>query len=482
MSDFEMVIGFEVHTELLTQSKVFCGCSTQFGAPPNTQTCPVCLGLPGSLPVLNRRALELSLKTALALHCEIPERCAFDRKNYYYPDLPKNYQLSQNYRCLGTGGWIEFLVGERTVRVGMDNIHLEEDAGKNIHPEDPRSTASFVDLNRAGTPLLEIVSRPDLRSAEEADAFMRAMRNLLLYLEVSDCKMQEGRLRFELNISVRPRGETRLGVKVEVKNLNSISTVLKCIDYEFRRQTELLLDGGRVVQETRLWDERAAETQAMRGKESAHDYRYFPDPDLVEVHITPAWRDEVAASLPELPTARRMRFVAQYGLPDYDAALLTADRGVADYFERCVALGAPAKPASNWIMTEILRWLKEQGEDADVRAFAVQPGRLAALVGLIESGAISGKIAKQVFAEMLASPQEPAEIVREKGWTQISDTGALEGFVDEVIAANASTVADFRAGKEKALMRLMGEVMKKSRGKANPQQVQDLLRKKLAEE
>jgi len=481
--EFETVIGFEVHTELLTQSKVFCGCSTAFGAPPNSQTCPICLGMPGVLPVLNRHAFDLALKTAMAFGCDIPERTAFDRKNYYYPDLPKNYQISQNYRCLATGGFIEFPVGGRVCRVGMDNIHLEEDAGKNVHTDNPREDWSFIDLNRAGTPLLEIVTRPDIRSAEEADAFMRAIRNLLLYLEVSDCKMQEGRLRFELNISVRRLGEEKLGTKVEVKNLNSISTVLKCIDYEFRRQTELIEDGGRVVQESRLWDEPAGATRAMRSKERANDYRYFPDPDLVEVWITDEWREEVRRSLPELPEARRRRFVEKFSLSEYDAALLTSSRGLADYFEECIALGAPPKQAANWIMTEVLRILNEQGEDADPKAFPVGPRRLAELIRLIENQTISGKIAKQVFAEMLApgaaADAMPEAIVREKGWLQISGASAIEPFVDETIRENPEMVESFRAGKEKALMALMGQVMKKSKGKANPQQVQDLLREKM---
>lgn len=478
--DFETVIGFEVHTELATESKVFCGCSTAFGAPPNTQTCPVCLGMPGSLPVLNKKAFEFSLKTALALHCVIPETCLFDRKNYYYPDLPKNYQISQNYRNLGTDGWIEFPVGDTIKRVGIHNIHLEEDAGKNIHPETPGADYSLVDLNRAGTALLEIVTQPDLRNAQEADAFMRALRNLLLYLEVSDCKMQEGRLRFELNISVRPRGESKLGTKVEIKNLNSISTVLKCIDYEYLRQTELLSEGGRVVQETRLWDDVACQTRAMRSKERAHDYRYFPDPDLVEVEITPEWRRTVEATLPELPAARCRRFIEQYAIPDYDAAVLTASRRLADYFEECIALGAPPKQAANWIMTEMLRLLNEQGEDADPRAFPVTPKHLAGLIALIENNTISGKIAKQIYPEMLATAKLPEQIVKEKGLVQITDTGALEAIVEQVIAANPGPAQDVRLGKDKAVMFLMGQVMKLSKGKANPQAVQQLLREKLA--
>lgn len=477
--EFETVIGFEVHTELLTESKVFCGCSTRFGAPPNTQTCPVCLGMPGTLPVLNKKAFDLALKTALALNCNIPERCHFDRKNYYYPDLPKNYQISQNYRNLGTDGWLEFPVGDGMKRVAIHNIHLEEDAGKNIHPENPRDHYSLVDLNRAGTPLLEIVTQPDLRSKEEADAFMRAMRNFLLYLEVSDCKMQEGRLRFELNISVRPRGETAYGTKVEIKNLNSMSTVLKCVDYEFARQTELIEDGGRVDQETRLWDEAAAVTRTMRSKEQAKDYRYFPDPDLVEVHVTDDWKAEVAKTLPELPSARRTRFIDAFELPPYDAAVLTTSRAVADYFEETVRLGAPPKQASNWIMTEMLRILAEQGEDADPRAFPVTPKHLAGLISLIENNTISGKIAKQVYPEMLSTGKMPETIVKEKGLVQISDTSALDGIVDEVIAENPGPVEDLKNGKDKAIGFLMGQAMKKSKGKANPGMIQDLIRKRV---
>jgi len=478
--EFEPVIGFEVHTELATESKVFCGCSTRFGAPPNTQVCPVCLGMPGVLPVLNSKAFELALKTALALNCSIPERCHFDRKNYYYPDLPKNYQISQNYRNLGTDGWIEFPLGSETRRVGIHNIHLEEDAGKNIHPENPRDNYSLVDLNRAGTPLLEIVTNPDIRSKDEAEAFMKAMRNLLLYLEVSDCKMQEGRLRFELNISVRRKGDATLGTKVEIKNLNSISTVLRCVDFEFARQAEIIEDGGTVDQETRLWDEAAGVTRTMRSKEQAKDYRYFPEPDLVEVHVTEDWKAKVTKTLPELPAARRRRFVEQHELPDYDASVLTASRGVADYFEETVRLGAPPKQASNWIMTEMLRILAEQGEDADPRAFPVTPAHLAGLIRLIENNTISGKIAKQVYPELLASGKMPDVIVKEKGLVQITDTGALDAIVDEVIAENPGPVEDLRNGKEKAIGFLMGQAMRKSKGKANPQRIQELIRKKAA--
>lgn len=477
----EPVIGFEVHVELCTATKVWCGCSTAFGSAPNTQVCPVCLGMPGSLPVLNQQAIEFALRTAISLNCEIPEHTTFDRKNYYYPDLPKNYQISQQYAALGTNGYIDIDVGGQLQRVRINNVHLEEDAGKLLHPGNAigADDYSLVDLNRAGTPLLEIVSEPDLRTQDDALAYMNTLKNLLEYLEVSDCKMQEGRLRFEVNISVRPEGSHTLGTKVEIKNLNSMRTALKCIEYETQRQNELLNKGGRVMQETRLWDELASITRAMRSKEVANDYRYFPDPDLVEVHVTKEWRDEISAHLPELQDAKRRRFADDYGLPEYDARILTSSKPVASYYERAVARHRNPKSLSNWMMTEVLRELKERGADAEPDELALGAEDLADLVQMIDEGKITGKIAKDVFAKSMSGLGHPSDIVRDEGLAAVSDTGEIERLVDEVIAENAAAVEKVKAGQTKAIQALVGQVMKKSRGKANPAMVNELLARKL---
>jgi len=477
--EFEIVIGFEVHTELKTKSKVWCGCPVVFGAPPNTAVCPVCLGMPGSLPVLNREAFRLALKTALALHCEVPPVTTFDRKNYYYPDLPKNYQISQNDKFLGKGGHIDIDLGDAGIkRIGIDNIHLEEDAGKNIHPEDKAVTYSLVDLNRAGTPLLEIVTTPDIRTAAEAAGFMNSMRAFLQYLDVSDCKMQEGSLRFELNMSLRPKGSTTFGQKVEVKNLNSMSVVLKCIDAEFERQSEILRNGGRVASETRLWDEAKFETRAMRSKENANDYRYFPDPDLVDVEIGDALRAEIGATVPELPVARRQRLIDAYGLPPYDAGVVTGHIRTADYFERAVKAHANPKGISNWMMTEALAWLNKQHEDATIDDFPVTAESIAELVSMIDSGATTGKIAKTLFPMMVETGKRPSVLVEEKGLKPVDDS-ALDPIIDQVIAEMPKVADDLRNGKEKAMGALMGAVMKKTGGKANPATVTPLIRKKI---
>lgn len=475
---YEPVIGFEVHVELCTETKIFCGCSTRFGAPPNTQTCPVCLGMPGVLPVVNRKAVEFGIRTAMALNCELTEHTVFDRKNYYYPDLPKNYQISQNYAPLGVGGWVDIDVNGTTKRVRINNLHLEEDAGKLIHPENViGEDYSLVDLNRAGTPLIEIVSEPDMGSLDDALAYMNTLKNLLEYLEVSDCKMQEGRLRFEANISVREQGTTKLGTKVEIKNLNSMKTALKCIEYETKRQSEMVARGGRIVQETRLWDEAAGVTRAMRSKEVANDYRYFPDPDLVEIHIDQKWQDEVRSHLPELQAAKRKRFIEEYALPEYDARLLTESKPVATYYERAVAVHNSPKALSNWMMTEVLRELKER--ELDARDFPLAPEQLAAIVRMVDEGKISNKIGKDVFSKVLESGRTPDEIVKAEGLLQVSDAGELERWVDEAIAENADAVAKVQAGQNKALQAIVGQVMKKSRGKANPAMVNELLKTKL---
>ncbi len=476
---WETVIGFEIHAELATQSKIWCGCSTEFGREPNTQTCPVCLGMPGSLPVLNRKALDLAARAALALECTINRPTQFERKNYYYPDLPKNYQISQLRKNLGEGGRLDIRVGDRTKRVRINNVHLEEDAGKNIHPDAPGADYSLVDLNRAGTPLLEIVTEPDLRSADEALAFMESLKSILEYSGVSDCNMHQGRLRFEANISVRREGDEKLGTKVEVKNLNSMKTVLKCIEAETQRQIVELETGGRIVQETRLWDEAASVTRAMRSKEVANDYRYFPDPDLVAVEIDEAWLERLRAEIPELPDARRNRLMESFGLSDYDAGVLTAHKDLADYFEAALAVyDKNPKGVANWVMGEPLRWL---GEDPDraIGDYPVSARDLAELVKLIDAGTISGKIAKEVYRAMLDGEGAPAEIVKHKGLVQISDTSAIEPIVDKVIAANQDAVEKILAGKDKAIGALVGQVMKETRGKANPQLVNEMIMKKI---
>lgn len=476
--DWETVVGFEIHTELLTESKVWCGCSTHFGQRPNTQVCPVCLGMPGSLPVLNERALDLSMRTALALNCDITRRTQFERKNYYYPDLPKNYQISQLRKNLATGGWLDIPVADGVKRIRMNNIHLEEDAGKNIHPETPGADYSLVDLNRAGTPLLEIVTEPDLRTMAEALSFMETLKSLLEYIEISDCNMHEGRLRFEANISVRPKGSDKLGTKVEIKNLNSMKTVLKCIEAETDRQIEVIEDGGRIIQETRLWDDVASLTRTMRSKEEANDYRYFPDPDLVEIDIDDAWIERVRNEIPELPEARRNRFVEQYALSEYDATVLTSQKALANYYEEALTAHNNPKGIANWIMGEALRWL---GDDPDrqVEELPIAPEHLGQLVKLIDDNTISGKIAKTVYKAMMEGEGAPADIVKSRGLVQITDTSAIEPIVDDVIAANPDAVEKIMAGKERAIGALVGQVMKATRGKANPQLVNELIMKKI---
>ena len=475
--NWETVVGFEVHTELKTESKVWCGCSTAFGMPPNTQTCPICLGMPGTLPVLNEKALDLSLRAALALNCTITRETQFERKNYYYPDLPKNYQISQLRKNLGVDGWIEFPVGETLKRVRINNIHLEEDAGKNIHPDEPGAHYSLVDLNRACTPLLEIVSEPDISNAEEAQAFMLAMKSLLEYTDVSDCNMHEGRLRFEANISVRRKGEP-LGTKVEVKNLNSMRVVLKCIEAETERQIEAIENNERIRQETRLWDEESGFTRAMRSKEVANDYRYFPDPDLVEIHIDDAWLDRVRAELPELPQARRLRFIEAFGLPEYNATVITGLKDVADYFERAAAVHNNGKALSNWMMTESLRWLNED-PDREIADYPIPAEHLGKLVALIDTNVISGKIAKDIYKKMAEGAGDPEAIVEREGLRQVSDTSEIEPIIDKILAENEDAVKNFLAGKDRALGAIVGQVMKATKGKANPGLVNELIMKKI---
>lgn len=477
--EFEPVIGFETHVELSAISKVFCATRAEFGGEPNSYVCEVCLGLPGTLPTLNRASMEMSLKVALALNCEIPEVTEFDRKNYYYPDLPKNYQISQEYNPLGRHGSLPVLLPDgKEMMVRIHNIHLEEDAGKLVHDTYKGRGVSLVDLNRAGTSLLEIVSEPDMRSAEEAEAFMETMRSLLRYLEVSDCKMQEGSLRFELNISMRPKGQKEYGTKVEIKNVGSVRSVLRALDYEMRRQTEILEDGGHVIQETRLWDDERAETRSMRVKEGAKDYRYFPEPDLPPVRIERDYLETLRAGLPELREAKRKRFVEQYGIPDYDAGVLATDKAVAHFFEECNRIHHSPKTYSNWIMVYILRELGGE-EEKEIGSLKIAPSHLAQLAQILDSGKINQNIAKKVLNEVLETGAMPEQIVKDKGLEMVSDSGEIEKFVDEVLAGNQDAVEEFKKGKDNTLNFLVGQVMRKSRGKAKPDTVQDLIRKKV---
>jgi len=474
---YRVVIGLEVHVELRTNTKIFCSCANRFGAEPNTQVCPICLGMPGVLPVLNKKALEYAIKAALALNCRIASYSKFDRKNYFYPDLPKGYQISQYDLPIAVGGWVEIAAqdGARK-RIGITRVHLEEDAGKLLH-EGTDSYSSLVDYNRAGVPLIEIVSEPDLRSPEEARMYLTELRNIIRYTGVSDVKMEEGSLRCDCNISLNPAGSDEFGTLVEVKNVNSFRAVQRALEYEVERQREVLESGGRVVRETRSWDEGAGVTRSLRSKEEAHDYRYFPEPDLVPVAVDAAWVDAIRAELPELPKAKRQRYVRELGLPEYDAEVLTASRELAAFFEDCLAAFADAKTVSNWVMGELLGYLNQKG--LDITQSPVQARQLAELLQLIADGTISGKIAKQVFAAVCETGQDPAAIVAEKGLQQISDSSQLEEVVAGVLAANPQVVADYRNGKGKALGFLVGQVMKATRGQANPQLVNDLLREKL---
>ncbi|HHT9117877.1 MAG TPA: Asp-tRNA(Asn)/Glu-tRNA(Gln) amidotransferase subunit GatB [Candidatus Hypogeohydataceae bacterium YC38] len=471
---YEIVIGLETHAELSTASKLWCGCPTPFGAPPNTQVCPVCLGLPGVLPVMNKRAFEMALKVALALHCNINRFTTFDRKNYYYPDLPKNYQISQNYLNLGVEGYIDIRVEGQKKRIRIHNVHLEEEAGKLIHPEEPGADYSLVDFNRAGVPLLEIVSYPDMRSLKEVESYMMGLRDILLYTEVSDCKMQEGSLRFEASISLRPRGQEALGNRVEMKNLNSMKAVLKALGYETVRQKEVLDRGEEVTRETRLWDEVPERTERMRTKEEAQDYRYFPEPDLVPVIIEERWLEELKVALPELPLSRRERFVKEYALSDYDAGVLTDDKAVADYFERCVALRTWPKVLSNWVTNDVLRELKERR--LEIRQFAVAPEMLVELVEMVDKGVINVPIAREVFVEMVNTGKGASEIVEARGLLQISDKEELERIVAKVLEENPSAVSDYHKGKKSAFSFLIGQIMRKTKGKANPKIINELLK------
>ncbi|MFZ5647628.1 MAG: Asp-tRNA(Asn)/Glu-tRNA(Gln) amidotransferase subunit GatB [Bacillota bacterium] len=478
MAHYEAVIGLEVHVELKTNTKIFCASSTEFGGDPNTHVCPVCLGLPGVLPVMNRKVLEYAIKVGLALNCDIAEFSKFDRKNYYYPDLPKNYQISQYDLPLAEQGHLDISIDGNTKRIGITRVHMEEDAGKLVHQGSISTTPySLVDYNRTGVPLIEIVSEPDMRSPEEARAYLEKLKAIIQYTGVSDCKMEEGSLRCDANVSIRPAGSDKFGTKTEIKNMNSFRALQRALHYEIERQMEVLEEGGRIVQETRTWDEARGVTLSMRSKEQAHDYRYFPDPDLVPMVIDRGWVEEIRSSLPELPDQRRARYVNEYGLPEYDASVITSTKEMADYFEICLSEYPNAKTVSNWVMGDLSRLLN--AASMDISQCRIKPGQLAEMLKLIDKGTISGKIAKTVFEEMFETGKGPEDIVREKGLVQITDEGAIASVVDQVLADNPKVVEDFRAGKEKALGFLVGQVMKLTRGKANPEMVNRMLKEKI---
>ena len=472
---FETVIGVEVHAQLRTNSKMFCGCGTTFGLSANSQTCPVCLGLPGSLPVINRTAVEMAVRAGLALNCTITANNRFARKNYFYPDLPKGYQISQYESPICQHGWIEIGDGKGTRRIRIRRAHLEEDAGKNIH--ETGTSGSRVDLNRAGTPLLEIVTEPDMHSADEVVAYLKGLRDILTYLDVCDGNMEEGSFRCEPNLSLRPSGRKEFGTKVELKNINSFKYVKDAVEYEIKRQTKVLSEGGTIRQETRLWNIDRGETAVMRSKEEAHDYRYFPDPDLVPLKLDEEWIEGFRASLPELPAVRTKRFVVDYGLPEYDATILTASKGIADYFEASVKLFNQPKTVSNWVMGELTRELNSTG--TDISASPITPERLVNLLQMVDKGTISLKVAREIFPELYCSGKTPEQVVQEKGLMQVSDEEALAKLIDEVLSKHPVQVAQFKDGKQQVLGYLVGQVMKASGGKANPGKVNELLKKTL---
>ena len=474
---YEVVIGLEVHAQLLTRSKIFCGCSAEFGAGPNTHTCPVCTGMPGSLPVLNRKAVEFAIKLALATNCEIASYSLFARKNYFYPDLPKGYQISQYELPLAANGSVEIPAADGGKKqVGIIRIHMEEDAGKLFHDE--AGPFSYVDFNRTGVPLLEIVSEPDIRSPQEAADYLRVLRSILQYLEICDGNMEEGSFRCDANVSIRPMGSETFGTRAEVKNMNSFRHVERALAYEIERQKKVIEEGGKVVQETRLWDPQKGVTEAMRGKEEAHDYRYFPDPDLVPLIVSPKWIEEIRAGLPELPLQRKERFVREYGIPEYDAGIITSSKALADYYEECVGLFPDPKQVSNWIMGDLLRLLNE--DNREVEECPLTPAQLAEMLGLIRDGTISGKIAKTVFEEIYRTGKGAKEIVQEKGLVQIADEDAINKVVDEVLASHPKEVEAYKKGKEKLFGFFVGQIMKATQGKANPQVVNQILKKKLS--
>ncbi len=477
--DYEAVIGLEIHSELKTNTKIFCGCATTFGAEQNTHVCPVCLGLPGVLPTINRRVVEFAIKAGLATNCTINQYSKFDRKNYYYPDLPKNWQTSQYELPIAEHGWVDIDVDGQHKRVRLTRIHMEEDAGKLVHSGTTikDSDSSNVDYNRTGVPLIEIVSEPDMSSAAEARAYMEKIKSILEYIDVSNCRMEEGNLRADINVSLRPVGSTTLGTRTEMKNINSFKALEDAINYEIERQAEVLDEGGKIVQETRTWNPERGITQSMRSKEEAHDYRYMPEPDLPPIITSAEEIEEFRRSLPELPDARRQRLINSFGLSEYDAGIITSSRAMAEYFDAVVDEGADPKIAANWIMGDLSKNLNADG--LTIEQSPVEAKRLAQMIALIDKGTISGKIAKTVFVEMWKSKDAPDKIVADKGLVQITDTSAIEGVVDDVIAKNPKAVAEYKSGKKKAIGALVGQIMKATKGKANPQLVNQMLAQKL---
>ncbi|AEF16781.1 Aspartyl/glutamyl-tRNA(Asn/Gln) amidotransferase subunit B [Thermoanaerobacterium xylanolyticum LX-11] len=474
--NYEAVIGLEVHAELLTKTKIFCNCTTEFGGEPNTHVCPVCLGLPGTLPVLNKKVVEYAVKAGLALNCEISKFSKMDRKNYFYPDLPKAYQISQYDLPLCKNGYVEIETSDGVKKkIGLTRIHIEEDAGKLMHEN---VDGSLVDYNRTGVPLIEIVSEPDMRTPEEAYLYLTKLKSVLEYSEVSDCKMQEGSLRVDTNVSVRPVGSKEFGTKIELKNLNSFKAVQKALEYEIKRQIRLIEDGEMIVQETRRWNEQKGITESMRSKEEAHDYRYFPDPDLVPIIVSDEWKEEIRKSLPEMPEHKKERFITQYGIPEYDASVITSSKPLADFFEKCVLEYSSAKTVSNWIMGEMMRLLKETGKE--VEEVLIKPHQMASLLNLIDNGTITGSIAKTVFEEMFATGKNPEEIVEEKGLKQLSNEDEIREIALKVIEDNPKSVEDYKNGKDKAIGFLVGQIMKATKGKANPQLANKILLEELS--
>lgn len=467
--NYETVIGLEVHAELKTKTKIYCGCKNEFGGEPNTHICPICTGMPGTLPVLNKAVVDFAIKAGLAMNCTITKYGKQDRKNYFYPDLPKAYQISQFDLPLCQNGYVDIMVDGKEKRIGITRIHIEEDAGKLIHDEYGNTT--IVDYNRCGVPLIEIVSEPDLRSPEEAKIFLETLKSILEYTEVSDCKMQEGSLRCDVNLSLRPEGAKEFGTRCEMKNVNSFSAAYRAMQFEKKRQTEILDNGGEIDQETRRWDDVHGVSIVMRTKEDAHDYRYFPEPDLLPIEISDEWIESIKETIPELPEARRARYVGEYGLPEYDSFILTSSKSMADYFDSCVALGKNPKTVSNWLMGDVLKLLNEK----ELEEIPFAPLRLSSLIELIEKGTISNQAAKKVLAQMFIEDAEPMALVEKLGLSQVSDEGELMKIVEEVLSQNPQSVADFKAGKGKAMGFIMGQTMKASKGKANPQIISKLI-------